>query len=84
MFKTLTFPLLLSLFFHGVILAVLLIDAPQAKPTVKRATPNFIRAELITLEKPKAKKATPKPVSKPKPKPKPKPKVDDGLSLIHI
>jgi colicin import membrane protein len=75
MFKTLTFPLLLSLFFHGLLVAVILIDAPEAKPMVKRATPNYIRAELITMEKPKAKKTTP---SKPANKPKPKPKVDDS------
>jgi colicin import membrane protein len=70
MFKSLTLPLIITLFFHGLILAVILIDAPKASSLVKRAQPNFIRAELITLDKAKAKKTAPKPVKKPTPKPK--------------
>lgn len=71
MFKALTLPLLVTLFFHGLILAVILIDAPQSAPLVKRATPSYIKAELVTIDKPKATKA-------PKTKPVAKPKADDG------
>ncbi|MGK0500744.1 MAG: colicin import membrane protein [Oceanicoccus sp.] len=70
MYKSLTLPLLVSLFIHGAILAVLLIDMPESERIVKRAATKYIQAELVTLEKPKAK---PAPIAKPKPKPKPKP-----------
>ena len=63
MYKSLTLPLLVTIFFHGVILAIILIDAPESQPVVKRAATEYIRAELVTLEKPKA-----KPKAKPKPK----------------
>lgn len=75
MYKTLTLPLLASLLIHGIIMAVILIEAPLSDPVVKRATPQYIRAELITMEKPKA---TPKPKPKPAPKPVAKPKQDDS------
>lgn len=56
MYKSLTLPLLVTLFFHGAILAIILIDMPETRPMVKRAATEYIRAELVTLEKPKAKK----------------------------
>ncbi|ARN75086.1 energy transducer TonB [Oceanicoccus sagamiensis] len=70
MYKSLTLPLLITVFFHGVILAIILIDAPEGQPMVKRAATQYIPAELVTLEKPKAKKPV-------KPK-KPTPKKDDS------
>jgi colicin import membrane protein len=76
MYKTLTLPLLLTLFFHGAILAVILIDLPDSKTIVKRAATRYIQAELVTLEKPKAKPVPAK--SPPKPKPTPPPKQDDS------
>lgn len=60
MYKALTLPLLVTLFFHGLLLAILLIDAPEAQPLVKKMPTKYIQAELVTLDKPKA-----KPVSKP-------------------
>ena len=71
MYKSLTLPLLVTLFFHSVILAIILIDAPQSSPMVKRAATHYIRAELVTLDKPKSKK----PVAT---KPKPAAKKDNG------
>lgn len=59
MFKALTLPLLVTLFFHGLLLAILLIDAPEAQPLVKKMPTKYIQAELVTLDKPKA------PASKP-------------------
>jgi len=55
MYKSLTLPLLATLFFHLVILAFIIIDAPESEPLVKRATTQYIRAELVTIDKPKAK-----------------------------
>ena len=86
MYKALTLPLLITLFLHGLILAIILIDAPESAPMVKRATPSYIRAELITLEKPKAKKpdkpkAKPKPVATPKAEPKKDQARDKQLAL---
>lgn len=66
MYKALTLPLIGTLFLHGLILAVLLIDLPDSEPMVKKAATQYIKAELITLDKPKAKK---KPAAKPEPKP---------------
>ncbi|WP_101757350.1 energy transducer TonB [Oceanicoccus sp. KOV_DT_Chl] len=72
MYKSLTLPLLVTLFFHGVLLAFILIDAPEPTRIVKRAATKYIQAELVTLDKPKQvekpKKAV-KPVKKEKPKP---------------
>ncbi len=55
MYKSLTLPLLATFFFHAVILAVIIIDAPESEPLVTRATTQYIRAELVTIDKPKAK-----------------------------
>ena len=65
--KSLTVPLLITLFLHGLILAVILIEAPDSSPLVKRAVTKYIKAELVTLDKVKAKKPV-KPKKKPKPK----------------
>ena len=67
--------MLVTLFFHGLLLAFILIDAPQSAPLVKRATPSYIKAELVTIDKPKAKTAS---KTTPKPKPVAKPKADDS------
>jgi TolA protein len=70
MFKVLTLPLLATVFFHGLIVAVILIDMPDSEPLVKTAKRSFIKAELVTLDKPKAKptpKTKPKTIAKPKP-----------------
>ncbi len=66
MYKALTLPLLVTVFFHGLILAVILINAPESQPRVKRATTQYIKAELVTLDKVKPKAKKTKPVSKPK------------------
>jgi TonB family protein len=77
MYKALTLPLIATLFFHGLIITVILIDAPKVKPMVKRAVTQYIKAELVTLAKPVPKKILkPKPKAKTKPKPKQK-KSDD-------
>lgn len=60
MFKVLTLPLLVSIFIHGLLVAFVLIDMPDSEPLVKKVTPSYIKAELVTLEK-----------TKPEPKPKP-------------
>jgi len=57
MYKALTLPLLVTLFFHGLILAVILIGAPESQPLVKRAATQYIKAELVTLKKAKVKQA---------------------------
>ena len=62
MFKTLTLPLLASAFIHGLIIAVVLIGMPSASPQISRPPPSFIKAELVTIDKPK-----PKPKKKPAP-----------------
>jgi colicin import membrane protein len=67
MYKSLTLPLLVTLFFHGLIVAIVLIDAPQSSPIIKRAATQYIRAELVVLDKPKAKKPV---VNQAKPAPK--------------
>ena len=53
MYKSLTLPLLATILLHGVFLALILVDMPKSQPMVKRATSEYIRAELVTLEKPK-------------------------------
>ncbi len=63
MYKALTLPLLVTLFMHGLIVAIVLIDAPESKPLVRKAATKYIEAKLVTLEKPK-------------PAPKPKSQVD--------
>ena len=68
MHKTLTIPLLITLFIHGVILAVLIVDMPQSDPMVKRALASYIPAKLITIEQEK-KAAPPPPQKTAKPKP---------------
>lgn len=55
MYKSLTLPLIVTLFLHGIIIAVILIDAPSAEPLIKRAATKYIKAELVTIDKPKAK-----------------------------
>ena len=61
MYRALTLPLLVTLFFHGIILAVILIDAPGEQPMVRRAATKYIEAKLVTIEKVKpVTKATPK------------------------
>ncbi|MFA7555142.1 MAG: energy transducer TonB [Spongiibacteraceae bacterium] len=74
MYKSLTLPLLITLLFHGVILAILLVDMPESRPMVKRAATKYIHAELVTLDKVKVNKTTQtKPVEKKAPKVEPKP-----------
>lgn len=65
MHKALTLPLLVTLFLHGMIVAVILIDMPDSSPVVKRAATQYINAKLVTLDKQKAKPPAVKP-SKPK------------------
>lgn len=65
MYRTLTLPLLVTLFMHGLIAALIIIGSPDMQPVLKKAPARYIDAKLVTLEKPKARPA-------PKPKP-PKP-----------
>ena len=53
MYKSLTLPLLVTLLIHGVLLALVIVDMPESQPMVKRAASEYIRAELVILEKPK-------------------------------
>lgn len=69
MYRTLTLPLLLTLFMHGLIVAIILIGAPDLEPIRKKAPVKYIEAKLVVLEKPKP---------KPKPKPAPKPRDDQA------
>lgn len=77
MLKALTIPLCFTLLMHGVLAAILLFDWSGDSSVVRRQAPEYVRATLVTMEKPKQKaikknqpKATPK-TSTPKPKPKP-------------
>lgn len=72
MYKTLTLPLLVTLFMHGLIVAVILIGSPDLEPLHRKAVTKYIDARLVTLEKPKP---------APKPSPKPKPKTDAAQQL---
>jgi TonB family protein len=83
--KSLTLPLILTLLMHGVLVAAFLIDWSGERMVIKRQTPRYVEARLVTLEKPKPKPKVVKKVVKPrapikpiidaKPKIKPKPKV---------
>lgn len=53
MYKSLTLPLLVTLLIHGVLLALVIVDMPESQSMVRRAASEYIRAELVTLEKPK-------------------------------
>lgn len=66
MYKALTLPLLMTLFFHSLLVAAFFFDAPTSEPIVRRAATKYIKAELVTLEKPKQKKKTVKSSSKKK------------------
>jgi colicin import membrane protein len=73
MYKSLFFPLTVTLLLHGFILAVFLVQWPKDEPLVKRAQPKYVKAELVTLKKAKPKKAAAKKtVKKTKPVPKKK------------
>ncbi|WP_019530669.1 energy transducer TonB [Dasania marina] len=67
MLKSLTLPIIITLLMHGFIVAALLIDWSGERTIIKRQTPKYVEAKLVTLEKPKAK---PKPKVKQAPPPK--------------
>ena len=70
MFKSLTLPLLVTLFLHGLLVVIFLVNAPQTEMVVKKAPPLYIEAKLVMVEKPKPKpksETRAKPVVKPKP-----------------
>ncbi len=58
MYKTLTLPLLVTLFLHGIMLALIVIGAPEAEPLEQKKPVKYIEAKLVKLEEPQA---TPKP-----------------------
>ena len=76
---------MLTLLMHGVLVAAFLIDWSGERTIIKRQTPKYVEARLVTIEKPKPKPkpkvvkktAKPKPLIKPiiEAKPKVKPKV---------
>ena len=71
MYKSLVLPICIALFFHAALIAVLIIDAPETEPTIRRAATQYIKAELVKLDKPKPPpKAKPKPPVNKKTKPK--------------
>jgi colicin import membrane protein len=72
MYKGLFLPLLITLILHLTLVVVFVVPWSGGQPLVKKATPQYVKAELVTLEKPKAKPK--KKTAKPKPKPKAKPK----------
>lgn len=61
MLKSLVIPVSASLVLHGLILFVLIFDWQQQPMVIKPPAPSFVRAELVVLEKPKAKPVAPKP-----------------------
>jgi colicin import membrane protein len=83
--KSLTLPLILTLSMHGALVAAFLMDWSGERTVIKRQTPRYVEARLVTLEKPKPKpkvvkkvkkpKAAIKPIIDAKPTVKPKPKV---------
>ena len=56
MYKALILPLLLTIFLHLLVVVLFIFDAPSAEPVVRRAATQYIKAELVTLEKPAQKK----------------------------
>ena len=73
MYKAIFLPLLITLSLHAVLVLIFVAPWPGSEPVVKKVTPNFVKAELVTLEKPKPKPKAKKKVTKPKPKPVAKP-----------
>lgn len=79
MYKGLFLPLLLTTVLHGVLIAIFVVPWSNPAPQVKKAVPQYVKAKLVMLEKPKPKKKAIKPKSKKKPikkKPPAKPKPD--------
>ena len=81
---------------HGVIVGAFLIDWSGERVVIKRQTPQYVEARLVTLEKPKP-KPKPKPVKKvvqpkkeikpiieAKPKAKPKPKISKQVDAAKL
>jgi len=66
MYKALILPLLLTVFFHLLVVVPFIFDAPSAEPIVRRAATQYIKAELVTLEKPAQKKKIDKSAQKKK------------------
>jgi len=66
MYKALILPLLLTVFFHVLVVVPFIFDAPSAEPIVRRAATQYIKAELVTLEKPAQKKQIDKSAQKKK------------------
>jgi colicin import membrane protein len=66
MYKALILPLLLTIFLHLLVVVPFIFDAPSAEPVVRRAATQYIKAELVTLEKPVQKKQIDKSVQRKK------------------
>lgn len=64
MLKTLTIPLLATLLAHLLLVAAFLVDWSGERVVIKRQTPKYIEAKLVTLEKPKVKPVKKKPAPK--------------------
>ena len=64
-------PLFATVFVHGLIIAVLLLSVTGRPEVVMKPPPKFVKAELVTLDKPKAKPAPTPPAKKPAPAPVP-------------
>ncbi len=69
MYKTLVLPLIATLLLHASLVLVFLIDWDGSDSRVRKVQPSFVKARLVTMEKPKA-KAKVKKVVKKRPPPK--------------
>ena len=58
MYKSFYFPLTVTILLHAFVLLVALVQMPEQKSVVKRVQPKYVKAELVTLKKPKAVKKT--------------------------
>jgi colicin import membrane protein len=58
MYKALVLPVLVSLLLHGVILAAFIVGWESTSLTIKKPPPSFIKAKLVTIDKPAVKKKT--------------------------
>lgn len=72
MVQALLIPLLLTLTLHALLVAVFVVQWPGSELRIKKPAPQYVRAQLVTLDKPKAKPqatAKAKPAAQPKTKP---------------
>jgi len=62
MYKTLVLPLIATLLLHASIILMFLVDWDDSEARVVKVQPSYVKAKLVTLDKPKARPAEKKPV----------------------